>query len=70
LVDVIDVIDLIDVIDVIDLISGTEMAIPAGWVGLALSFSFEMTAFLKHCVRMYAQLEAAMNSVERVQFYS
>jgi hypothetical protein len=46
------------------------MAIPAGWVGLALSFSFEMTAFLKHCVRMYAQLEAAMNSVERVQFYS
>ena len=62
--------DVVDVIDVIDLISGTEMAIPAGWVGLALSFSFEMTAFLKHCVRMYAQLEAAMNSVERVQFYS
>ena len=49
---------------------GTSMAIPAGWAGLALSFSFEMTAFLKHCVRMYAQLEAAMNSVERVQYYS
>jgi len=49
---------------------GTDWAIPAGWCGLALSYSFEMTAFLKHCVRMYAQLEAAMNSVERVQFYS
>ena len=49
---------------------GTTFAIPAGWAGLALSFSFEMTAFLKHSVRMYAQLEAAMNSVERVQYYS
>ena len=31
---------------------GTPLAIPAGWAGLALSFSFEMTMFLKHCVRM------------------
>jgi ABC-type multidrug transport system fused ATPase/permease subunit len=50
--------------------NSVNWSIPAGWAGLALSFSFEMTMFLKHAVRMYAQLEAAMNSVERVQFYS
>jgi len=44
--------------------------IPAGWVGLALSYSIEVTGFLKHGVRMIAQVEAEMNSVERVLYYS
>ena len=44
--------------------------IPAGWLGLALSYSIEMTNFLKHGVRMIATIEAQMNSVERVLFYS
>jgi len=44
--------------------------IPAGWVGLALSYSIEVTGYLKHGVRMIAQVEAEMNSVERVLFYS
>merc|ERR1712146_380970 len=45
------------------------MAIPAGFAGIGLTFSFEMTTFLKHFVRMYASTEAAMNSVERVSYY-
>ena len=49
---------------------GSSWAIPAGWVGLSLSFSFEMTTYLKHAVRMYAQLEASMNAVERVVYYT
>ena len=44
--------------------------IPAGWVGLALSYSIEVTGYLKHGVRMMAQVEAEMNSVERVLYYS
>ncbi len=44
--------------------------IPAGWVGLALSYSIEVTGYLKHGVRMIATVEADMNSVERVLFYS
>lgn len=44
--------------------------IPAGWVGLALSYSIEVTSYLKHGVRMMAQVEAEMNSVERVLYYS
>ena len=44
--------------------------IPAGWLGLALSYSIEMTNYLKHGVRMIATIEAQMNSVERVLFYS
>ncbi|KAL3808375.1 hypothetical protein ACHAXA_005346 [Cyclostephanos tholiformis] len=44
--------------------------IPAGWVGLALSYSIEVTGYLKHGVRMIAQVEAEMNSVERVMFYT
>jgi ABC-type multidrug transport system fused ATPase/permease subunit len=44
--------------------------IPAGWLGLALSYSIEMTGFLKHGVRMIATIEAQMNSVERVLFYT
>lgn len=44
--------------------------IPAGWVGLALSYSVEVTAFLKMGVRMIATVEAEMNSVERVLQYT
>jgi len=44
--------------------------IPAGWLGLALSYAIEVTGYLKHGVRMIAQVEADMNSVERVLFYS
>lgn len=44
--------------------------IPAGWVGLALAYSIEVTGYLKHGVRMIAQVEAEMNSVERVLDYS
>jgi len=44
--------------------------IPAGWVGLALSYSIDVTGYLKHGVRMIAQVEAEMNSVERVLYYS
>lgn len=44
--------------------------IPAGWLGLALSYAIEVTGFLKHGVRMIATIEADMNSVERVLFYT
>lgn len=44
--------------------------IPAGWLGLALSYAIEVTNFLKHGVRMIATVEAEMNSVERVLYYS
>jgi ATP-binding cassette subfamily C (CFTR/MRP) protein 1 len=44
--------------------------IPAGWLGLALSYAIEVTGYLKHGVRMIATVEADMNSVERVLFYS
>jgi ATP-binding cassette, subfamily C (CFTR/MRP), member 1 len=44
--------------------------IPAGWLGLALSYSIEVTSYLKHGVKMIATLEAQMNSVERILFYS
>jgi len=44
--------------------------IPAGWLGLALSYAIEVTGFLKHGVRMIATVEADMNSVERVLYYS
>jgi len=44
--------------------------IPAGWLGLALSYSNELSQYLKHGVRMIAQVEAEMSSVERVVYYS
>jgi ATP-binding cassette subfamily C (CFTR/MRP) protein 1 len=44
--------------------------IPAGWLGLALTYSIEMTAYLKHGVRMIATIEAQMSSVERILYYS
>lgn len=44
--------------------------IPAGWLGLALSFSIEMTTYLKFGVQMLARLEADMSSVERILYYT
>lgn len=44
--------------------------IPAGWLGFALSCSIEITNYLKHGVRMIATIEAQMNSVERVMYYT
>mmetsp|Transcript_12138 Transcript_12138/g.26798 ORF Transcript_12138/g.26798 Transcript_12138/m.26798 type:complete len:1473 (-) Transcript_12138:29-4447(-) len=44
--------------------------IPAEWLGLALSFSIEVSTYLKHGVRMIATIEAQMNSVERVLYYT
>ncbi|CAJ1966107.1 unnamed protein product [Cylindrotheca closterium] len=44
--------------------------IPAGFLGLALSYSIEVTSFLKHGVMMIARLEADMSSVERILFYT
>lgn len=44
--------------------------IPAGWLGLALSYSIEVTSYLKFLVQMIARLEADMSSVERIQFYT
>ncbi|KAL7567897.1 hypothetical protein ACA910_019617 [Epithemia clementina (nom. ined.)] len=44
--------------------------IPAGWLGLALSYSIEISTYLKHGVRMLATLEAQMSSVERILYYS
>src|SRR5690606_8315465 len=47
-------------------VTSTGGFIPAGWLGLGLSASFELSQFLRLAVRMAAQAEAQMNSVERV----
>jgi ATP-binding cassette subfamily C (CFTR/MRP) protein 1 len=44
--------------------------IPAGWLGLALSFSIEVTSYLKFGVQMIARMEADMSSVERILYYT
>lgn len=49
---------------------GADGFIPAGSVALGLSFSFDMCGYLKYAVRMMAQVEANMNSVERLQYYA
>jgi ABC-type multidrug transport system fused ATPase/permease subunit len=38
--------------------------------GLSLTFAISMTGLLQWCVRSFAQLEAAMNSSERIIYYS
>ena len=43
--------------------------IPAGWLGLGMTYSFQITTFMKFCVRIMATGEAQMNSVERIMFY-
>jgi len=46
--------------------ASTSASIPAGWLGLALTYSIEIVTYLKHGVRMVATLEADFSSVERV----
>mmetsp|Transcript_87336 Transcript_87336/g.251859 ORF Transcript_87336/g.251859 Transcript_87336/m.251859 type:complete len:344 (-) Transcript_87336:204-1235(-) len=38
--------------------------------GLSLTFAISMTGLLQWCVRSFAQLEAAMNSSERIVYYT
>lgn len=38
--------------------------------GLSLTFAISLTSLLQWCVRSFAQVEAAMNSTERVLYYS
>jgi ATP-binding cassette subfamily C (CFTR/MRP) protein 1 len=44
--------------------------IPAGWLGLGLSYALEVTSYLKFGVQMIATLEANMSSVERILYYT
>merc|ERR1712159_163780 len=48
---------------------GSEF-IPAGWLGLALAYSIEVTSYLKYGVQMIARIEADMSSTERILYYS
>jgi ABC-type multidrug transport system fused ATPase/permease subunit len=51
-------------------ISGSPDANFASMAGLSLTFAISVTSLLNWCVRSFATLEAAMNSVERVIHYS
>eukprot|EP00941_MAST-03F_sp_MAST-3F-sp1_P000339 g339.t1 len=42
----------------------------ASLAGLSLTYAIQVTGLLNWCVRSFAQLEAAMNSCERVIYYS
>lgn len=44
--------------------------IPAGHVGLGLGASIMLTTYLKFAVRLAATVEAQMNSVDRVKYYT
>ena len=43
--------------------------VPAGYLGLALTYSLNLTTYFKFAVRMLATAEANMNSVERIKYY-
>jgi ATP-binding cassette subfamily C (CFTR/MRP) protein 1 len=43
--------------------------LPAGFLALGLTYSFQMTQYLKFAVRMVASCEAQFNSVERIKYY-
>jgi ABC-type multidrug transport system fused ATPase/permease subunit len=43
---------------------------PRHWLGLALTFSIEITGYLKHGVRMIATVEADLTSVEHILYYA
>eukprot|EP00741_Cyanophora_paradoxa_P011330 tig00020554_g10943.t1 len=51
-------------------VSGRETGINPGTAGLVISYSMNVTQVLSWCVRMSTELEAKMNSVERVVEYS
>jgi ABC-type multidrug transport system fused ATPase/permease subunit len=44
--------------------------IPAGWLGLSLTYSMEIRSYLKYVVQMVANIEGEMASVERILYYS
>jgi ABC-type multidrug transport system fused ATPase/permease subunit len=50
--------------------ASTSGFIPAGYLALGLSYSFQLTTYLKLLVKMAAFGEAQMNCVERVLFYA
>ncbi|KAJ3326932.1 hypothetical protein HDU76_012496 [Blyttiomyces sp. JEL0837] len=43
--------------------------ISAGWAGLTLTYAFEITSALTYIIRNHANMDMAMNSVERVEEY-
>jgi ATP-binding cassette subfamily C (CFTR/MRP) protein 1 len=47
----------------------TDGFIPPGYLAIGLTYSFQLTSYLKFCVRMMASGEAQMNAVERIKFY-
>mmetsp|Transcript_36598 Transcript_36598/g.88346 ORF Transcript_36598/g.88346 Transcript_36598/m.88346 type:complete len:620 (-) Transcript_36598:151-2010(-) len=50
--------------------AGTSDGSFASLAGLSLTFAISLTSLLNFCVRSFATLEAGMNSVERVLYYS
>lgn len=51
------------------LAASTNGFIPASFVALGLTYSFQLTTYLKFLVRMLSTGEAQMNSVERIKYY-
>lgn len=51
------------------LAAGASGFIPAGFVAVGLSYSFQLTSFLKFFLRMVSTFEANMSSIERIQYY-
>ncbi|KAG7361469.1 multidrug ABC transporter permease/ATPase [Nitzschia inconspicua] len=51
-------------------INGTDRQNFASLAGLSLTFAIQITSMLNWCVRSFATLEAGMNSVERVIYYT
>lgn len=50
--------------------AATTGFIPAGFVALGLSYSFQLTTYLKYNIKMLATMEAQMNAVERIMHYT
>jgi len=50
--------------------SAGDSSTSAGEVGLSLTFAFSLTGLLNGTVRSFSELEAGMNSVERITYYS
>jgi ABC-type multidrug transport system fused ATPase/permease subunit len=51
-------------------VSGSDNLNFASLAGLSLTFAISVTSLLNFCVRSFANLEAAMNAVERVIYYT
>ena len=47
----------------------TSSFIPAGFLALGLTYSFQLNQYMKFLVRMIATFESQMNSVERIRHY-